>query len=134
MEIKLYQCSDSHDTINKTKILIDTFPIIPKRQTNILNPQIKLKIEGIRPTIDYAYIDGYNRYYHVVNVEPKPNNIYYLFLEVDVLETYKEDILNMKKIVYDNKVNPTSNIVESNITDDQTTSYIISTIGGEDNG
>jgi len=131
MEITLYQSLDSHNVMNKQKIMVDRYEIKLKRQTDILNPTISLYIESEIPNVDLAYIDGLNRYYNIVNIEPYPNNIYIMYLEVDVIETYKDDILNAKKVLTDNAVKPEISILESDYQHSGEVSYILSTIGGD---
>lgn len=131
MNIQLYQSLDNHNTINKRKVLIDSYPISLKKQTNILNPTITLYLESELPKVDYAFIDVLERYYHVINIEPKPNKIYILYLEVDVLETYKEDILKAKKIKFLNNVKPDISILKSNVEPSEDVSYILSVVARE---
>lgn len=132
MNITLYQNLDNHNVINKNKVMVDSYEINLKKQTNILNPIIPLYIDTELPAVDYAYIDDLNRYYHVINIEPKPNKVYILQLEVDVLETYKDEILNARKVNYFNSVKPEINILQSNYEPSEEISYVLSTIGGED--
>lgn len=130
MNITLYHSLDNHNVINKNKVMVDSYEISLKRQTNILNPIIPLYIENELPTVDYAFIDGLNRYYHVINIEPYPNKIFILHLEVDVLETYKSEILGAKKVRYSNSVKPDISIIESDYELNKNVSYILSTLGG----
>lgn len=128
MFLELYQVEDNHNTINKEKTLIDTMNITFKRKTNILTPVIKIKYDGGVEMFNYAYIDELARYYFITNIEPYPNNIYYLHLEVDVLETYKEDILSSRKVEFKQKVKPVTSIVESVGGAEPETSYILTTV------
>lgn len=130
MNITLYHSMDNHNVINKHKVMVDSYEINLKKQTNILNPIIPLFIDTELPAVDYAFIDDLNRYYHVINIEPKPNKVYILQLEVDVLETYKNEILNAKKVNYSNQVKPEISILKSTFEPSEEVSYILSTIGG----
>lgn len=129
MYMELYQVEDTHNTMNKEKTLVTSMNIHFKKQTNILRPYIKILYDGGIEMFNYAYIDELARYYFITNVEPFPNNIYYLQLEVDVLETYKADIMKINKVNYHNKVMTDLKIIESDYIP-QAPSYIISTLGG----
>ena len=79
---------------------------IQKELKNALEKNIKFKMEGsiLTPVLtiksdeffnyNYCYIEKFNRYYYINDVEIYPNKIYILHLEVDVLMSFKEDILN----------------------------------------
>jgi len=96
--LKLYNTSDSNNTIGKTLVDEETFNITFKGTFDIMNPVVILK--SIIPIIkNYAYIPEFSRYYFITSIQIQPNNIYELFLECDVLETYKEDILASKGLV-----------------------------------
>lgn len=131
MNITLYHSLDNHNVINKRKVMVDSYEINLKKQTNILNPIIPLYIDTELPAVDYAYINDLNRYYHVINIEPKPNKVYILQLEVDVLETYKEEILNAKKVSYINSVKPNISILKSDYVATDEISYVLSTLSGD---
>jgi len=98
MILKLYNTSDSNNTIGKTLIDEETFDITFKGEFDIINPIILLKSDA--PILkNYAYIPEFDRYYFITSIQIQPNRIYELFLECDVLETYKEDILASKGLV-----------------------------------
>lgn len=87
---------------------------IQKELKNALEKDIKLKIEGsiLTPVLtiksenffdyNYCYIEKFKRYYYINDVEIYPNKIYILHLEVDVLMSFKEDILNSYALVNHN--------------------------------
>lgn len=92
MILKLYNTTDSNNTIGKTLTDEETFDITFKDTFNIINPLVILK-SNIPILKNYAYIPEFSRYYFITSIQILPNNIYELFLECDLLETYKEDIL-----------------------------------------
>lgn len=96
MQLILYKTNDSNKVINKTLTNRLIININLKRDTNILTPEIWLvKIQGVDlKTYNYAYIPDLNRYYFINYVESVNNSIDKLTLECDVLETYRDDILN----------------------------------------
>ena len=96
MEIKLYTTEDADNVINKTLALVLTVQIQLRDTQNITAPVVLLgKITGVDlKAVNYAYMDEFKRFYFVRSINVGPNNIYALALECDVIETYKEDILN----------------------------------------
>lgn len=92
MIIKLFNTSDSNNTINKTLTNETEFNIKFKGQADIINPVVKLQSET--PILfNYGYIPDFKRYYFINNIVIEPNEIYRLELNVDVLESFKTDIL-----------------------------------------
>lgn len=96
MEIKLYTTEDADNVINKTLALVSTVHIQLRDTQNITTPVVLLgEIAGVDlKTVNYAYMDEFKRFYFIRSINVGPNNIYALALECDVIETYKEDILN----------------------------------------
>lgn len=93
MKLYLYNNISAVNTINKTLEDEIEFDINFKDVANVLKPVIKLKAENMI-TSNYAYLPDLGRYYFINNKETFPNGMYTLTLEVDVLESFKADILN----------------------------------------
>lgn len=96
MEIKLYITEDSDTVMNKDLTLITTFDIQMRDTQNVSAPILILgEIAGVDlKAVNYAYIDEFKRYYFIRTITVGQNNIHTLAMECDVIETYKEDILN----------------------------------------
>lgn len=101
MEIKLYITEDSDTVMNKDLTLIATFDIQMRDTQNVSAPILILgEIEGVDlKTVNYAYIDEFKRYYFIRTITVGQNNIYTLAMECDVIETYREDILNSSALI-----------------------------------
>lgn len=98
MNIKLYNTKDSNNTINKKLEGEVSFEIAFKDTANVVSPIVKLTSDT--PILyNYAYIEEFDRYYFVNNINIMPNKIYILSLECDVLESFKEDILNSYGVI-----------------------------------
>lgn len=96
MELILYRTNDADNVINKTlsnKLSID---IALKRSANITSPQIMLEeLLGIDfNDFNYAHIPDLNRYYFINQITSINNTVWQFDFNCDVLETYKNDILN----------------------------------------
>lgn len=98
MILKLYNTSDSNNTIGKTLVDEETYDITFKGTFDIMNPIVILKSD-VPVLKNYAQIPEFGRYYFITSIQILPNKIYELFLECDVLETYREDILASKGLI-----------------------------------
>lgn len=98
MEIRLYYTRNANNTINKVLENEIVFQIQFKDIADIINPTVKIKYQG-KLQVNYAYIPDFDKYYFITDSEIYPTNIHTLSLQVDVLETYKEDILESKATV-----------------------------------
>jgi len=98
MIIKLFNTTDSNNTIGKTLTDEQTFDITFKDTFDIINPVVLLKSD-VPITKNYAQIPEFGRYYFITSIQIQPNKIYKLFLECDVLESFKDDILASKGLV-----------------------------------
>ena len=71
-----------------------------KNNTSITNPTILLQLsdyDNIRQT-NYCFIPDFNRYYYIDDIRIA-NTLVEVSMTCDVLETYKEDILNSTQLV-----------------------------------
>lgn len=96
MKLVLYNTESPHNTINKVKHEVTSYNIILRKDTVVSRIEIPLVEENIDLTqgVNYAYIDGLDRYYFIVDVEVRTANLFVLTLEIDVLESFKDDILD----------------------------------------
>ena len=94
MQLYLYKTNDLNNVVDKVLTDETLFNINLKRDTDILRPKIPLaKNTGIDlKAFNYAHIPDLNRYYFINVVESMNNTIDVLFLEVDVLMSYKTQI------------------------------------------
>lgn len=144
MIIKLFNTSDSNNTINKTLTNETEFNIKFKGQADIINPVVKLQSET--PILfNYGYIPDFKRYYFINNIVIEPNEIYRLELNVDVLESFKTDILTCYGYIkqsnnineyynagYETEERKETEIFKGDVTigDTENPTLIVTTIGG----
>jgi len=95
MKLVLYVTKDGDNVINKELVLCKELNIRLKENVNMFSPIIILRNEekAILEKCNYAYIEEFERYYFIRDKSIKNTN-YFLYLETDVLETFKNDILN----------------------------------------
>lgn len=143
MIMKMYNTSDSNNTINKTLTNETEFNIKLKGNTSITQPVVVLHSNNII-LFNYAYIPEFNRYYFVDKIELFPNGIYNITLKVDVLESFKNDIKNSYGMIskqtninnyyndgYESEIKKEVDLYRSNITFNlDTKEKVLVTIGG----
>lgn len=140
MELILYSVKDANNVIGKTMKEITRVNITMKKTEDIERPTIVLTDTGL--TYNYAKIPFFNRYYFIDEFKRGTNGLITLDLSVDVLETYKDDILNSPATIttktglgyqdssVDVDARKTITTQKSDITLNGDTSIVLSTIGG----
>lgn len=103
MNIILCRNTSEPNKINKTLTNHYTLSGTLKEQTSITNPEIMIEIDN-PVSFNYAYIPEFNRYYFISDMVCVTNDIWKLQLKVDVLESFKNDILSSSAILSDSEV------------------------------
>lgn len=144
MELILYKTTDDDNVINKELEFFKSININLKDNVNVTNPDLKLRlnVDDVK-NFNYAEIDLLNRKYFVRDIQNLNNDVWLVRLECDVLETYKDDILNSKASVTRNigvgdyqdisqefEVKRDVHIYESNVILNREKTMILSTISG----
>lgn len=93
MKLKIYNTKSSNNTINKVLTDEVEYDVVFKDTIDFLNPTIRLKDKVAYLEQTYAYLPDLGRYYYINRKESQPSGIYILYLQEDVLMTYKNDIL-----------------------------------------
>ena len=139
MKVTLYKTTDQNNTINKNLTDPLEININLKRTEDQERPRLLLKNDNDKYNgYNYAYIDFFKRYYFVESTSNNNDRIIELQLETDVLETYKDDILNAQasNISYypDNNISDVrkrKDIYSSDVTlSDDTTMILVTTGSG----
>lgn len=124
----LYTITDRKNVIGKTLGTGTEYKIMLKDRQTIDDIVIDVFTNNSLIAFNYCYIPIFNRYYFINDIEIYPNNIYRLHLHIDVLETYKEDILKIKGNIYN--ATTSYNKIESNVSLPDTSNLILVTVGG----
>ena len=130
--IQFFQITTGYNVIGKTtnKKAMCTIDTPLKQDTNRLNPTILIYSDLSLEIMNYCYIDEFNRYYFIDKIEQVRKNLYRIHCKVDVLESYKLEILNAKDVDFINSVEVIQTTVNATETPIREVSYILSTIGG----
>lgn len=101
MNIKLYKNNSENEKIGKSLVELGTLSGNIREGTSIINPVITTSnsvIEHLQ-NLNYIYIPDFNRYYFVTDVSTIRNGIWVLSCRVDVLESFKSEILSQKAVI-----------------------------------
>lgn len=100
MEIDLYTTGSERHAINKT--LQNGLELLGslRGESSVINPSFI--IEATNPSgYNYCYISEFNRYYFITNITSVRTDIWRIDCSVDVLMSFKTEILNLDVIVSD---------------------------------
>ena len=98
MEVQFFYNVSDPRCINKTLIEGSTFEGQARDQISIMNPVVLFDTEDIIK-YNYAYIPEFERYYSIDNIVAYRNNLYEVTMSVDVLMSFRRDILNCVAVV-----------------------------------
>lgn len=75
-----------------------------KNAIDLINPVLQVCTNLME--FNYCYIPSLSRYYFIDKVEITRTHLYTLYLKIDVLQTYKEQIKNLKVVLSGSQSNP----------------------------
>ena len=117
--------SDSRE-INKNLTELSTINITLYLDTNVINPVFKLK--NFINNANYMYVPDLHRYYYINNYTIS-NQCVYLHCSVDVLTTYKTEILNSECLISRSENDYNDNIVDTLAPITESTVYAVKNFG-----
>lgn len=114
MEITLYTNNSEKNKINKTLINPTIYEGNLRDVTDVINPIILLETATIGEH-NYAYIPQFNRYYFITAISSVRTGLWAVALQVDVLMSFKTDILNLVVILNNTESNGINNYLPSDV-------------------
>lgn len=111
MELELYKNDSSYNTINKELTLLTTLNIHLKQNANLLHTQIIIHNSEQLKNLNYAKM--LDRCYFVQVQTLNNDKFLLLTLDEDVLETYKQDILNSSQDII--RKSEAGNVKQTNV-------------------
>lgn len=97
-DIVFYQNSSPDNCINKNLSNPITLTGELKEESSIISPSITIQRDERIFNYNYCYIEKFHRYYSIKNIINR-NPFFEIVMSVDVLETYKNDILESTQII-----------------------------------
>ena len=98
MQIEFYYNSSEKNKINKSISRELTMDGNLRDECSVINPTILVEHSNLS-NYNYVYIPEFKRYYFITEMTIVRNNLWRISLKVDVLESFKSDILNLSCIV-----------------------------------
>lgn len=117
MRIKLYKVYDRENKLNKTlnNELVLTGSL--KNKVSVYNPVIMLKSDNFNfSDYNYCYIEDFDRYYFIEDIEIDALTLFEIRLREDVLMSFNNDIKNMTVQINESN-NPNSNFIDCKMGD-----------------
>ena len=117
MKIKLYKVYDRENKLNKT--LNDELVLTGslKTKVSVYNPVIMLKSDNFNfSEYNYCYIEDFNRYYFIEDIDINALTLFEMRLREDVLMSFNSDIKNMTVQINESS-NPNSNFIDCKMGD-----------------
>lgn len=93
MNAVFYNCTDDPRKIGKNLVEIKSAGCKVYDTCSIVSPTLMLRYDSGLIDADYMYIPDWHRYYKIFNITADNGRIMYVSATVDVLETYKDEIL-----------------------------------------
>ena len=103
MEIRFFVINESRNTINKNLgDYTSTFLKLKSQDVDVINPILTLKFLEY-PKFNYLYIPALSRHYFIDDIIIRTDKTYELRCSVDVLQSFKDDILRSKGLITQGK-------------------------------
>lgn len=117
MNITLMNTDSPNNMIGKTATTVSDYTgAVARVNVSVENPVLILE-ESVANIMsaNYCYISDFGRYYFITDKQCDSNGLWTISLKVDVLESFKNDIYNLKGIVQRQKNNYNMYLVDPKI-------------------
>ena len=108
MNITLYNCSTEPNRLDKSNYLTSVASyenVAANIELGVEHPTILIQTSTDLSAVNYAYIAEFGRYYHVNALHVPVNDMWRIECTVDVLMTYKTEILALSGVIQRNTNN-----------------------------
>lgn len=104
MNIQFFTNLSEKNAVNKNITQLFDFNGTLREESSVIDPVITVTGLTNLPSINYAYIPEFGRYYFITNIKCVRNNYFQVSMHVDVLMTYKSQILANSAIIERNEI------------------------------
>lgn len=105
MEIILYNTISEKNEINKSLSNGVTFTGTLRDMTSVLSPEINIESSSNLSSYNYCHVSDFGRYYFIKDVKSLRKNLWRISLKVDVLMSFRSDILASRGILAHTETN-----------------------------
>ena len=113
MNVEIYKNISENSVIGKTKTLVYQTPCEIKGESSIINPVLILQYNEQLFSSNYVYIPAWSRYYFIDDIRVLTGGRVEVSLSVDVLESFKDSILELNVILSDTEQTGLNNYLPS---------------------
>ena len=99
LTVNLYKYNSPNNYINKSLTAVGSYTGTLKKETSILDPDITIESDNNLSQANYLYIAEFYRYYYIKKIDSVSNKLWRFTCHVDVLMTYKPNILAHSAII-----------------------------------
>lgn len=102
MQIDLFTCTAERNRVDKSQYLTNRFTLEGAFRDSTSAMEIVVDVEKSNPlkyNYNYMYISEFNRYYFITDISTIVNDIWRISATVDVLMSFKNDILSADAII-----------------------------------
>lgn len=116
LDMILYHNNAEQNRLDKTNFLenVSTLNGYLRDKTSITNPSIIIEMNDF-PTFNYVYLPKFNRYYYVTNIISIATNLWQIDMHVDVLMSYRDEILDTECIIERNQYDYNAFLVDKDL-------------------
>lgn len=104
MNIYFYSTKSESNRLEKVKENETILSGTMKNGIDLMNPVLQVTTNLLQ--FNYCYIPSLSRYYFIDKVEITRTHLYTLYLKLDVLQTYQEQIKELKVVLSGSQSNP----------------------------
>ena len=115
MKVDFYYNESENNVINKHITKIKTTECIVKADIDVKEPILELTFDADLHKANYVYIESMNRYYYISDKQNVVGNRFRIYCNVDVLESFKNDILKEQVILASTENIGSNNYLSSNV-------------------
>lgn len=93
-------CSDDTKVVSKTFNASFTATCTIKEETELRNPTIWIGYNAAIYACNYCYVDLFQRYYYIADIQVGYDQTMNIYLREDVLMSWRSYILNLSALIY----------------------------------
>lgn len=115
MDILLY---NNHSEKNELNKFIDgeaVFQGTMRQETSVSDPEFLIEFNGYLSSFNYCYIPDFQRYYYILDVSVVRTSLWRVSCHVDVLMSFKDEILSSYAILDESTVTGISNYLANDV-------------------